>query len=232
MHHCIRNEIRVTLPVPHPEWRIKAKRTLTGLKWILVFCLSWWMTNSSSAQSHPFLENFSATLYQGRVYLDLTMKAGNTCNGIQIYRATDTMNFSRIGLIPGICGSLTKAESYQFTDEAPVLNQVNYYRLELGAFGLSQIIAIDVPDVSDRGYQIRPHPVHGPAQLFFDKQENVSYQLIIYTQHGVEAHRDATFDSYFIMDNISLPGGIYFFSISPAPHTRIEIRGRMVVVGK
>jgi len=69
------------------------------------------------------------------VALHWTLDSGATCNGTVILRATDTTNYIQVGDIPGICGSNTAPISYTFTDENPVLNQTNYYKLK---FGFSQ----------------------------------------------------------------------------------------------
>ncbi len=87
------------------------------------------------AQHNPIPGNFSLFENNGKVYLNWSIVSGSTCNGIQIYRSTDSVMFTQVGNIPGICGSSSSAISYNFIDDNPVKNKVNYYRLELGNNG-------------------------------------------------------------------------------------------------
>jgi len=102
----------------------------------------------SVAQNHPILGKFSISENNGDVYLSWSIIAGSSCNGIQIYRSIDSINFSQIGDIPGVCGSVDFTQTYDFTDNNPVKNKVNYYRLELGNQDFSQIVSIEIIDIS------------------------------------------------------------------------------------
>ncbi len=95
----------------------------------------------SSAQE-TILEKFTATEVNDDIVLNWTIEQGSTCNGIDITRSSDSLNFILIGDIEGICGDQEKSIPYTFVDENPIRNQINYYRLELGSVGSSDIISI------------------------------------------------------------------------------------------
>src|SRR5687768_12462136 len=108
--------------------------TQIALKYIFPTCSTCLLLLMSitfrQAQGSPILGKFSLSESNGQVALDWQIVAGSTCNGIQIYRSTDAVQYSQIGNIAGICGSITEAVNYFFTDTTPVKNAINYYYLE------------------------------------------------------------------------------------------------------
>ena len=51
---------------------------------------------SGKGNSQTILDEFSIDVTQGQVLLAWTIKSGSLCNGIQIYRSIDSLNFSEI----------------------------------------------------------------------------------------------------------------------------------------
>lgn len=101
----------------------------------------------------------------GQVHLRWTMKAGNTCNGIKIYRAVDARAFENIAIISGVCGSTFEDVLYEYRDSLPAINQRNYYYVALGELGNSAIVSIDVLNFSNNGVIIRR--AHDGASIEF-----------------------------------------------------------------
>ena len=95
-----------------------------------------------SAQNEDVIEYLNASEFNGKVLLSWSIMQGNTCNGIQILHSTDSINFSQISSIEGICGSTQQSISYSFTDLSPEKNANNYYRLQLGGLGFSWIVSV------------------------------------------------------------------------------------------
>ena len=56
---------------------------------------------------------------------------------------------------------------YTFTDEQPIANQMNYYRLELGSQGYSTPLAISFIPLNDDGYNLRLDPGGTAVNIFF-----------------------------------------------------------------
>ena len=79
------------------------------------------------SQSHYILDNLSAIKDKNRVIINWTIKRGNSCIGIGIFRSVDRTNYELIGEIQGICGSTEFAQAFHFIDENPVKNKTNYY---------------------------------------------------------------------------------------------------------
>lgn len=181
------------------------------------------------AQHNPILENFTATQNGGKVYLSWTITSGSTCNGIDILRSTDSISFNSISNIAGTCGSLTVAVTYQFTDNNPIKNKTNYYRLDLGGNGSSEILAVEIIDVSN-GYQLRPHPVKDYGKLFFQKASNTAHLLIVYNPSaGIELQQTTT-NNYFEIFPKQLNPGMYFFTIVAAGGISL-VKGKIIISG-
>ncbi|MGB6037719.1 MAG: T9SS type A sorting domain-containing protein [Cryomorphaceae bacterium] len=156
---------------------------------------------------------FSATEVSGKVFLDWTMNLGQTCNGIDITRSTDNLNFEPIGNIQGICGSPFDTVSYSFIDESPVLNQINYYRLQLGNLGPSRTISVEIINLEGTGFQVRPNPFVDIGRIYFDNDRSEAHRLILISTQGSTLRELATRNDFFELNVSDLPAGAYIFRI-------------------
>lgn len=187
------------------------------------------MTMSNShAQDASLLDNFSAFEHNGSIYLNWTVAAGTTCNGIDIYRSGDNLNFNHIGRIPGVCGNNSSPVSYSFTDENPIPNNTNYYRLELGNFGYSTTISHDFISIQNNEFQIRPHPVTSESKIYFNNSTKKECEFILYNLNGVKHLRLSTTENFFPISKDFLPSGIYVFTIAPVGSLP-KIKGRLII---
>ncbi len=107
------------------------------LKWALLA----WFPHAVAAQTTPLVA-FTAQQWGNHIVLSFTLRAGVQCWDVQIQRATDSLPFQTIGVIPGVCGSSSTEETYHFVDSMPVPNATNYYRIDLGWAGVSQVVAV------------------------------------------------------------------------------------------
>lgn len=168
---------------------------------------------NSVAQDGTVQLRFSATEVGGNVFLEWTMDLGQTCNGIDITRSTDGIDFSPIGNIQGICGSPFDTVSYSFIDESPILNQINYYRLTLGNLGPSQTLSVEIIDLEGTGYQVRPNPMVGIGRIYFDNDRNEEHRLLLISINGAALKQLTTRNDFFDLNGSDLPAGIYIFRI-------------------
>lgn len=82
-----------------------------------------------------------------QIFLRFGLAAGNICNGIGIERSPDGVHFETVGEIPGVCGQPDSNQYFTFVDPAPKANRRNFYRLEFGGFGHSDVVEIFwIPD--------------------------------------------------------------------------------------
>ena len=175
------------------------------------------------------LDDFSAYNNNGAVYLSWTLKAGNTCSGIQIYRAEDGINFNLAGEIGGICGSVSSAQSYSFTDYNPNKNKLNYYKLGIGTEGYSQILSIEIIDIAQGQFLVRPNPTQAQTTIFFNNDNDLPHTLHLYGMTGaVSPVSISTNKDYFEFDASSLPAGNYWFIIKNE-NMQIVANSRLIV---
>ncbi|MEO8088169.1 MAG: T9SS type A sorting domain-containing protein [Bacteroidota bacterium] len=183
-----------------------------------------------TSKGDDILLYFSPEQVESHILLNFTISAGNTCNGIQIYRSTDSVNFEEIGDIQGICGSSDHNESYNFNDASPVKNKINYYRLQLGNLGYSNIIKIEFIDFSTTGFVLYPNPLNEHSKIYYANSSRETMSLQIFSASG---------SILFISENSGANGleipvekleqGIYFFTISSGSGNTIKYTGRFLV---
>lgn len=192
---------------------------------VLVYCLA---ILTSKAQHSNILSYFQATENNGKVTLNWQIIAGSTCSGIQIYRSTDSTNFSQIGEIIGVCGSFSEPVNYTFTDDSPLQNAVNYYRLALGTTGKSITVSIQLIDTKATGYQVRPHPLNSTGYIYFANDISTLHQLSIYNASGLLKLTQTTTSNFFTIESNLYINGIYLFVIENGD--KITTKGKFVIV--
>ena len=180
------------------------------------------------AQEATILDNFTASENNGKIFLRWVITSGSTCNGTKIFRSTDNLSFTQIGEISGVCGSSSFAKSYDFIDESPVDNLKNHYRLELGNNGYSKVVSLEITDLQNGGYQVRPNPVTSQAKIYFKNKNYENHQLKIHNQNGSFISSSYSNDDYFDFDATNLQSGIYIFTISKSGKPD-KLSGKIVV---
>lgn len=179
------------------------------------------------AQQSFLLDNFVLVNSNESIELRWRLTAGNTCDGITIYRSTDSLNFEKIGAIYGVCGSTFENQSFSYIDENPIYNKINYYRLQFGGFALTETRAIKVIDFRNVNYYIEPHPVISSSRLYFSNDFNLSANLTIFDLNGAEVYTLRTSSDFFELSNCNFNHGIYFFRII-IESTEIDIKGKFL----
>ena len=161
------------------------------------------------------LEDFALDLNQGKVLLAWTIKTGSVCNGIQIYRSSseDSVNFELIEDIQGACGDLSSPVSYTFTDDNPLQNQFNYYKLLLGGQEVSNVLGIEVLFIPSNSYLLKPHPISSNSELYFENANNNSFELKVFDDFGKVVYKNETNSNRFILDSSMISSGLYYFTL-------------------
>jgi hypothetical protein len=169
------------------------------------------------AQSaHPILSRFSAATYSNTIRLSWAILAGNTCLGTIIQRSSDGVFFETIGEIAGICGSPDVEIQYVFTDETPLLNQMNYYRLELGSQGFSSAIAIEYFPLNSLGYSLRYDKTTSTAHIHFENPTRAEFEYQLFSINGKLILQRKTNENRLEISTVGLAQQIYILRISNA----------------
>lgn len=182
---------------------------------------------ATMVSSQTILDDFALDLNQGKVLLAWTIKSGSVCNGIQIYRSTieDSLNFELIEDIQGVCGDLSSPVAYTFTDENPLQNQVNYYKLLLGGQEFSEVLGIEVLLIPSNSYLLKPHPIVSSSSLYFYNSNNNDVELKVFDDFGSVVYKNQTNSNRFILDSSMISSGLYYFTLENKSNKSI-INGR------
>ena len=158
---------------------------------------------------------FSAVQVENNIQLNFTIKSGYTCNGIGIYRSADSVNFTLIGDIQGVCGSTDRNESYSYTDYSPLKNSKNYYRLEPGSLGTSGIAGVFYIDLSENDVLVYPNPLSSTSAIYTLNTSHEERILDIYSRDGKHVYQSKPSRSNtFPLPEENFISGIYYFNIS------------------
>jgi hypothetical protein len=190
------------------------------------------MLGTAHGQVSPFLDFIGAAERDGKVFLQWVMSSGATCDGIDVYRSTDGELFERIGRIPGVCGSPDFALGYEFVDESPLINRINYYRLELGNLGVSEVLAIHVFDFREKKFQIIPHPVSSRSILFFENPQLENNSLAVYNLLGDRVYEVTGQATQYAIKATDFAEATYIFVITNSAGKKLAQGKLMVVNGK
>lgn len=183
-------------------------------KMVIAFLLVVCSVFYGNAQVINITSFFKASENQGKVLLSWQITEGNTCNGIQIFRGTDSTQLTQIGEIIGVCGSITEPIDYTFVDETFTENATYYYRLEFGTQGYSEIISIAVKGLFKGTSQARPNPISTTGQIFFNNPHGESYVLTLYNAVGLKVIEQNTKENFFAINATLLENGIYIYTIN------------------
>ena len=184
-----------------------------------------------AVRSQNILSSFEIGLSQGNVLLAWTIKSGNTCNGMQVFRSQDSINFVLIEDIQGVCGSLSSPVSYTFTDHTPILNAINYYKIDFGGQEQSSVLGIEVINVLSNSFVLRPNPVTGASDLYFENDNQNEIILKVFDDFGDVIYKSQTNSNKFVLDSTSFSDGLYYFSLENM-NSRNIINGKAVIVNQ
>ena len=184
-----------------------------------------------TCKSQSILSDFDIDLSNGKVLLAWTIESGNVCNGMQILRSKDSSNFVLLEDIQGVCGDLSTSVSYTFTDQTPILNTINYYKINFGGQQNSPILGIEVINVLSNSYLLRPNPVKGASDLYFKNDNKNEMVLKIFDDFGDVIYIKQTVSNKFVLDSTSFSSGMYYFSLENQK-TRNLINGKAVIINQ
>ena len=164
-------------------------------------------------QNNSALGYFLATYQSPDVVLNWQLISGSTCNGIQVYRSVDSISFYQIGEIPGLCGNITSPQSYSFIDNTPIENKTNYYRIELGGLGYSEIVGLEIINIDGNGNLVRPNPATTTASIFYRNPFRDLHSLKLFDFSGKIIFVRESDSNSFSIETTSLAAGAYLFQI-------------------
>ena len=194
-------------------------------------CVSFLIAFGYNANTQTILGDFDIDQSNGKVLLAWTIKSGSVCNGMQIFRSKDSVNFVLIEDIQGVCGDLSSSVSYTYTDQTPILNNYNYYKINFGGLEDSNILGIEVINILSNSYLLKPNPVTGASDLYFENDNQSEVVLKVFDDFGDVIYIEETQANKFILDSTSFSSGMYYFSLENKT-TRNVINGKAVILNQ
>ena len=184
-----------------------------------------------NANTQTILGDFDIDQSDGEVLLAWTIKSGSVCNGMQIFRSKDSVDFVLIEDIQGVCGDLSSSVSYTYTDQTPILNNYNYYKINFGGLEDSNILGIEVINILSNSYLLKPNPVTGASDLYFENDNQSEVVLKVFDDFGDVIYLEETQANKFTLDSTSFSSGMYYFSLENKT-TRNVINGKAVILNQ
>jgi hypothetical protein len=201
---------------------------LSGLIVLVLITLISMFSNPATAQTaDDILSKFFAVQQDDEVLLRWTIRAGNTCEDTFIERSLDGIQYERIGIIAGVCGSPDQSVTYDFYDTMPAPNRINHYRLILGLYGYTEPQTIEFIVLNEQGYSIQPNPMGGSATLIFRNPAEEEFMFQLYDMNGRKVMEFKTYEDRIILRREILGSGMFIFSLQGKESM---LKGKIVVV--
>lgn len=174
----------------------------------ILLVVSWGFTHSQSRITY-----FYATSLVDSIRLNLTITVGNSCAGWQVLKGNDSISFNPIYTYPGICGNVSYAESYSYTDFSPNKTSPNYYRILVPPADYSPILRVDLAK-NFSNLLIYPQPAETMLYISSNEIKNTNYEMRIYDRFGRKMADIISYTYDVIGINVSaFPLGVYAFYI-------------------
>lgn len=206
----------------------KSKHINKHIRIVLLLIVGSFTSYFALAQEYnPYVKTFNAIAIDGKVYLSWTTRAGFTCQDIHIEVSRDSLSgFERRGTYYGICGDASE-KNYTYVLDNPILNTLNYLKLELGNIGYSNTINLMVIKAGAE-LLILPHPITTESTLHFENKEQATFLLKLYNTRGNIILYLETRDEKIQIGNYHLPNGILYYDL--IAEGKIRYRGKLLVI--
>lgn len=195
------------------------------MKYLLLLFMS--ISSSIHAQT-VILSRFSATTTSTGVLLSWTLDAGSLCNGISVYRGTDSIAIAEIHHIPGVCGDLSKAVTYTFQDSLPPESATYFYRLELGPRNFSQALSVSFNALPNNSARWQPHPLVFPAKLVYRSTKEGISMLQLLNLYGQPIWESSSENGEFELQRGQVEKGTYIWKLY-LPDNSGLLTGKLIV---
>jgi hypothetical protein len=186
------------------------------------------IVNIGIAQNIDFVSDLKITEVEQSFLVSWVIDSGQTCQGQNILHSTDGINFEEVGRISGVCGSLLKAEPYIFTHLEPEPNSVNYYRIELGGYGLSAIVSSFLIEITENSAVIYPNPVSSLFTIKWNNRNSSKVVIKLSNQQGQTFSQLESNSDTVLLDATSWEKGFYYYIITIEDTGKV-ISGKLIV---
>jgi hypothetical protein len=185
---------------------------------------------SFGQEPHVILNSLKASKQTNGILVRWVIKGGDQCNGTRVFRATAQGHFELIYDIPGICGSSTKDETYQYFDSNPISNNYNTYRLEMGYQGFTEPITVFYEDFGNAEHKVFSDFQTNSQRILFTNDFNRDALLQVFDSTGRAVYSESGTDNDFLIQPSNLKPGIYIYQISGVSEKTMQ--GKFYLAGR
>ncbi|MBL7926407.1 MAG: T9SS type A sorting domain-containing protein [Bacteroidia bacterium] len=146
------------------------------------------------------------------IFISFTTVQGVSCLDAELQHSSDSIFFTTIYTIPGICGSAFNEESYSYLHTNPVINAVNYYRINLRASGYSGFIGVKFFNYGSSPLHISPMPITDVSNLHFEGN-NKANEILIFDLKGRLVLKTHTLQNDVSINAAPLNNGLYVLQL-------------------
>lgn len=187
-------------------------RTLIPYSLLLLVLAVLPVAGTAQEGEHPFIKSFTLTVLEGRVQVDWTMQGGSTCDGSEVLRSTDGVNFQAIHRIDGICGDPIFDVPFGYRDDDPPELSRLFYRINLGLEGQSSIKFVDFAQLTESQQRFFPSPVRNTATLVLNVPGSARVDLLLFDMGGRQVWaRNGLVGKQHELDLSFLHAGVYLY---------------------
>lgn len=178
------------------------------------------------AQEHPYIGSYELREIAPGVMVNWSIRGGNTCEGMDVERSLDGVNFTSVYHLEGICGDVDQPMPYRFFDADPPEFRQVYYRIKLGFDGYSSVKDLFVQQLKESDHRFFPNPVLDRATLVVRTASAQGTDLRVFDASGALVYKlDRLPGQEFKLDLADLPAGAYSYQ---ATSGSARIAGRFV----
>ncbi len=152
--------------------------------WCILMAILTAVPLTAQDDEHPFIKSFDLTVLDGRILVAWTMQGGSTCDGSEVLRSTNGVDFTAMHRIDGICGDAQFDVPYTWMDDAPPEFSTVYYRIRLGPEGVSSIKSVDFDQLITSEQRFFPSPMRDEATLLLNVPASARVDLMIFDMSG------------------------------------------------
>lgn len=163
------------------------------------------------AQEHPFIAHYELSELSGGIRVDWTIQGGSTCNGQEVERSSDGINFTEVHHIAGICGDPTNAVSYQWFDASPPELSTVFYRIQLGFEGYSSVKSLEYEQIETSDQRFFPSPMNEVATLLLKVPIGTAVDLSVWNSNGQLVHQRTNIGGKVDLVLPGLRAGVYSY---------------------
>jgi hypothetical protein len=161
------------------------------------------------------IQSFVAIPGQTDITLTWGINPPANCGTISIEYSNDSTFYFPVVIYTDNIPSSTEALTFQYTHTGADKKVKNYYRLNAGSCGSSQIISAGVGN--SLNYKLYPNPLREgePCTVIFENPRGCICRVYIFDRNGQLVRKDEPFQGNTVQFyRNGIPAGLYYFVIS------------------